>query len=216
MTLVIKAILCDLDGTLYKSNQYDAEIKKKTIETVAEKLGVTQNKAKNLIKEAKMTCITLTRSLDYIGVSRHAFFEELSKRLDYSGLLKPNPRIKELIDEIHELGYKFAIVTNSGRPHALNTMGALNLPISCLDALVTSSEVEPKISSRPYLRALALLQVTANEAISVGDRIDVDLKPAKELGIYTVLVSKKSVKSLWVDSTIESPFMLIDLLKMLR
>lgn len=214
--MVIKAVLCDLDGTLYKCGKYDSEIKKKTIEIVAYQLSITQSKAKKLLNKAKETCVTLTKSLDCVGVSRHVFYEELSKRLDYSGLLKPDPRIKDLIGKIHDLGFKFALVTNSGCPHALRTLTALSLPISCLDAFVTSSEIEPKISSRPYLRALALLQVTADEAISVGDRIDVDLKPAKELGIYTVLVSKKSVKSLWVDSTIESPFMLIDLLKMLR
>lgn len=80
---------------------------------------------------------------------------------------------------------------------------------------MTSSEVEPKISPQPYLRALELLRVKVNEAIYVGDRIKAEVKPAKKLGILTVLVSKKQVKSPWTDWVIESPFKLFDLLRML-
>ena len=214
--MVIKAVLSDLDGTLYRSDAFELEVKNKTLEIVAEKLGVTQSEAKKIIREAKKTCITLTRSLEYIGVSRHVFYKELSRRLDYSKFLKPDARIKDLIDKSHELGCKFAVVTNSGRPHALKTMNALNLPISCLDALVTSSEVEPKVSPQPYLRALELLSVKVNEAIYIGDRTTSEVKPAKELGILTVLVSKKTVRSPWADWVIESPFKLIDLLRMLK
>lgn len=216
MNLVIKAVLSDLDGTLYRSDEFELEVKSKTLEILAEKLGVTQGEAKEIIREAKKTCITLTRSLDYIGVSRHVFYEELSRRLDYSKFLKPDPQIKDLIEKTHELGCKFAVITNSGRPHALKTMNALNLPINSLDALVTSSEVEPKVSPQPYLRALELLCVKVNEAIYIGDRTISEVKPAKELGILTVLVSKKTVRSPWTDWVIESPFRLIDLLRMLQ
>ena len=80
--------------------------------------------------------------------------------------------------------------------NALKTMNALNLPISSLDALVTSSEVKPKVSPQPYLRALELLRVKVNEAIYIGDRTTSEVKPAKEPGIHTVLVSKKKVKAL--------------------
>jgi FMN phosphatase YigB (HAD superfamily) len=216
VNLAIKAVLSDLDGTLYTSDKFEFEVRKKTSEIVAEKLGITQSEAKKIIREAKKACITLTRSLDHIGVSRHIFYEELSRTLNYSKFLKPDPRIKDLIDKTHELGCKFAVITNSGRPHALKTMNFLNIPISSLDALVTSSEVEPKVSPEPYLRALDLLRVKVNEAIYIGDRTISEVKPAKELGIYTVLVSKKKGKSPWADWVIRSPFKLIDLLRMFK
>ncbi len=211
--MVIKAVICDLDGTLYACNEFDAEVKKIAIAIIVDQFGVRQNKAKQLLAEAKETCVTLTKSLDHIGVPRQVFYDALSKRLDYSELLMPDLRIKKLLDEIHNLGCKFAIVTNSGRSHALKTVGALGLPINCLDAFVTSSEVEPKISLQPYFRALEILQVTADQVLCVGDRVDVDLKPAKALGMYTVLVSKKRVGSSWVDSRIGSIFVLPALLK---
>ncbi|RLF10214.1 MAG: hypothetical protein DRJ98_06655 [Thermoprotei archaeon] len=212
----IKAILTDLDGTLYRCPKYEAEIKRLTLEIVSEKLGVSVEEAQHRLTEARKICVTLTRSIEYVGVSRHYFYDELSKRLRYTELLKPDPKIAEFLRQLRSMGYKVAIITNSGRPHALGTMGALKIPLDAVDALITSSEVEPKTSPKPYLRGLELLGVPAKETVYMGDRVEDEVKPAKELGMITVLVSNQEVVSPWVDYVIDSPFKLLEVLKKLE
>jgi len=209
-----KALLTDLDGTLYRSPEFEAEIKRLTLEVVSERLGVSVEEARRRLEEARRACVTLTSSLERIGVPRGPFYEELSRRLRYNELLKPDPRIAELLREVRARGFKVAIVTNSGRVHALKTMGALGIPLDAVDALVTSSDVaKPKIDPEPYLRGLQLLGVEAHEALYMGDRVEGEVKPAKELGMTTVLVSSQPVESPWVDFVIDSPFKVLDILE---
>jgi len=209
-----KALLTDLDGTLYRSPRFEAEVRRLTLELVSERLGVSVEEAGRRLEEARRACVTLTLSLEHIGVPRDPFYEELSRRLRYGELLRPDPRIAELLREVRARGLKVAIVTNSGRAHALRTMEALGIPLGAVDALVTSSDVaRPKIDPEPYLKGLQLLGVEASEALYMGDRVEGEVKPAKELGMTTVLVSSQPVESPWVDFVIDSPFKVLDVLE---
>ena len=209
-----RGVLTDLDGTLYRCPDYEAEIRRLTLEIVSERLGISLEEAARRIAEARKVRVTLTRSLEYIGVPRSHFYDELSRRLNYRALLKPDPRIAEFLRELRRRGYKVAIITNSGRPHALGTMGALGIPLDAVDALITSSDVsEPKTDPEPYLKGLELLGIRASEAVYMGDRVEDEVKPAKKLGMTTVLVSQQPVESPWVDYVIDSPFKLLDLLE---
>ncbi|RLF09950.1 MAG: hypothetical protein DRJ69_03835 [Thermoprotei archaeon] len=213
----LKALLTDLDGTLYREARYEAEIKRLTLEIVAEHLGVSIDEARRRLEEARRKLVTLTLSLEEVGVPRERFYEELSRRLRYRELLKPDPRIAELLNEVRRRGYKVAIITNSGRPHALRTMEALGVPLNAVDALVTSSDVSrPKIDPEPYVKGLRLLSVEACEALYMGDRVEGEVKPAKELGMTTVLVSGTPVESPWVDFVIDSPFKVLGVLEELE
>ncbi|MCX8204741.1 MAG: HAD family hydrolase [Candidatus Nezhaarchaeota archaeon] len=212
----IKALLTDLDGTLYRNARFEAEVRRLTLEIVAEVLGVSVAKAEERLKEARRVCATMTMSLDYLGVPRELFYEELSRRIKYGELLSPDPRIAQLLSEVRRRGYRVAIITNSGRTHALRTMGALSIPLSVVDALVTSSDVSrPKIDPEPYLKGLRLLGVEASEAVYMGDRVEGEVKPAKELGMITVLVSPQPVESPWVDFVIDEPFKILGVLEKL-
>jgi len=212
-----KALLTDLDGTLYRNARYEAEIRRLTLEIVAERLNIDVEEARRRLMAAREVCVTLTSSLEHLGVPRQYFYEELSKRLKYTELLRPDPRIAELLREIKRRGYRVAIITNSGRPHALRTMSALGIPLSVVDALVTSSDVaRPKIDPEPYLKGLQLLNVKAGEALYMGDRVEGEVKPAKELGMTTILVSPRPVDSPWVDFVIDTPFKVLDLLERLE
>ncbi len=212
-----KALLTDLDGTLYREARYEAEIRRLTLEIVAEHLGVSVDEARRRLEEARRRLVTLTLSLEEVGVPREYFYEELSRRLKYREFLKPDPRIAELLHEVRRRGYKVAIITNSGRPHALGTTKALGIPLDAVDALVTSSDVSrPKIDPEPYIKGLRLLGVEAREALYMGDRVEGEVKPAKELGMTTVLVSEKPIESPWVDFVIDSPFKVLSVLEELE
>lgn len=211
-----KGVLTDLDGTLYRSPEYEGEIRRLTLEIVSESLGISVEEARQRLAEARKVFITLTRSLEGIGISRHYFYDELSKRLNYERFLKPDPRIAELLYKLRSLGYKTVIITNSGRPHALKTLKALNVPLDTLDALITSSEVEPKTSPEPYLKGLQTVGASPREVVYMGDRVEDEVKPAKLLGMITVLVSYEKIESPWVDFVIDSPFKLLEVLKVLE
>lgn len=209
----VKGVLTDLDGTLYRCPRYEAEIRRLTLEIASERLGVSPSEAERLIAEARRTYVTLTRSLEGLGIPRDYFYSELSRRLDYS-ILKPDPRIAQLLRELRRRGYRVAIITNSGRPHALNTLKALGVPLDAFDALITSSDVgEPKVSPEPYLKGLELIGARPSEAVYMGDRVEDEVKPAKQLGMITILVSERPMESPWVDYVIDTPFKVVEVLE---
>ncbi|WP_061950922.1 HAD-IA family hydrolase [Acidiplasma cupricumulans] len=78
------------------------------------------------------------------------------------------------------MGFKIAIVTSSRR--AMVSRLKINV-----DAIVTMDDVKNgKPDVEPYLKALEIMNVGANNAVAVGD-IDNDLIPAKRLGMTAVL-----------------------------
>jgi putative hydrolase of the HAD superfamily len=94
-----------------------------------------------------------------------------------------------MLGELRRKGFKLALVSNSGRPLVLKILAAIGLGTEMFDAVVTSSDADPKPSHASFKLAMASLGCTPGHAVYVGDRIDSELRPAHELGITTILVA---------------------------
>ena len=63
--------------------------------------------------------------------------------------------------------------------------------------MLTSFEAEPKPSLDGYIELIKRLGVDPSEALYIGDRPLVELRPAKELGLRTMQIGGQ--KSAWAD-----------------
>ncbi|MEM4346772.1 MAG: HAD hydrolase-like protein, partial [Candidatus Caldarchaeum sp.] len=59
----------------------------------------------------------------------------------------------------------------------------------CYDFIVTSDDAEPKPDPAGYMLLLSKSGAEAGEALYVGDRCDVELAPAKKIGMLTAGVN---------------------------
>lgn len=109
------------------------------------------------------------------------------------------PEVPEVLAELGELGLKRLVVSNWDV--SLHDVLAQTGLASLLDAVVISAEVG---ASKPdpaiFERALALAGVSADEALHVGDTIDVDLAGARAAGLRALHLDRSGAD----DSAIAS------------
>lgn len=199
---MIGTVLFDLDGTLYQSAELSSDIKRKLIEVIAEELGISAEEGSELIVRTKRHHHTTTRAVEALGISLRKLYMKLAESINPSEYLNSDRQLQNLLDELHDKGYKVAVTTDSGKPLAVKILDAIGI-LNKLDLLATSFEAAPKPEPDIYLYALNELNISADQAVYVGNRLEQELKPAKQVGLSTILLSKVRVDSPWVDLTIK-------------
>ncbi len=92
------------------------------------------------------------------------------------------PGALELLDALSS-GHTLALVTAGEPSYQLEKMKKAGIQPSRFSKLVVSDSTSKKFD---YQTVLDQLSVAPNNAIVCGDRVSVDLSPAKALGMYTV------------------------------
>lgn len=123
----------------------------------------------------------------------------------------------QVLQSLRSNGYKTGVISNFAIPecvHRLTTVYGLR---ELLDIVVVSAEVNKRKPS-PYIfeYALNLLGVNASEAIFIGDTPDIDIRGAKNVGMKTVLIERKSTSLKEEDKPDFTIKRLNELLKILK
>lgn len=128
--------------------------------------------------------------------------EELIRALALS--LKPYPATRKVLDELKELGYKIALISNASSQEAIEeTLRRLGL-IDYFDAVVTSRLVGVrKPDPRIFAYTLTLLQAKPSEAVHVGDRAYEDVLGAKLAGLHAVHLATSEPPSPIADKAVK-------------
>jgi putative hydrolase of the HAD superfamily len=198
-------VLFDLDGTLYDSPAYTERVEKEIISIVSRRLGISREQARAELGQRRKKLLTLTRTLESLGIDREHFFRELAERIDPTEYIAEDLIVREIIVSLRGRGIRVGLVSNSGRVLVEKVLRAIGLEMDSFDVVVTSSESEPKPSPQPFLLALSRLGVDRSRAMYVGDRDEAELRPAKELGIKTILLDRTGVQeSRWADHVIRT------------
>jgi len=196
-------VLFDLDGTLYDSPEYSERLEQEIARFVSDRISVNLEQTKAVLQERRRELGTLTKTLESLGIDREDFFESMAARIEPTDYIRSNPSLRSIIETLKKRGFKVALVSNSGRPLVEKILKALGLEQSLFDAVITSSEVRPKPSPEPFLEALRRTNCEKVDAVYVGDRDEAELRPAKMLGIRTILLDRKGAsQSRWADSVV--------------
>jgi putative hydrolase of the HAD superfamily len=119
--------------------------------------------------------------------------------------LSPNPSLAKLLGAI---SFEKVIFTSAHRPHAQKVLSCLGVEqyfSSIFD--ISFTDYVPKPNPEPYEKILTVLGVSAEKCLMIEDTA-VNLRPAKKLGMTTVLVSPDAVP---VESHID--FQIADILE---
>jgi len=188
----IKAVVFDIDGTLYRSQEYERHLYLMIVKTISWFTGLDIQQAAERLRQEKYKHRTVSRSVEAMGIDRRMFFDKLAEHVEPGKYIAKNPEAIAVLNTLRRRGYKIALHTNSGRKLAEKVLEAIGIGDNCYDVLITSDEAEPKPSQEGYLLCAAKLNVKPSEALYVGDRPEVELKPAKEMGMKTALINNQS------------------------
>lgn len=210
----LKAVVFDVDGTLYRSDSYVKHLRKTMVEVLAHLLGVGFDEAYRRLREVKARVRTFSLSVEVLGIDRRTFYNLVADRVEACKYIPRRPELKTMLRELHALGLKVGCHTNSGRRLAEKVLECLGLGLKDFDVCVTSEDAAPKPLEGGYLLFLSRLGLNPDEVLYVGDRWSVEVEPAKKLGMLTALVASRprGEPDLYLRDVVELPDILRSLL----
>lgn len=191
----LKAIIFDIDSTLYTNAEYAFEQVDCQVRRFASLRGITNDQARKMVADYRKKYarendgkkVSLSNTLLSFGVSIEQSVQwrrELIEPADFLG------KDKQLQEALAALGrrYKLLCVTNNPLLPAQKTLDALGVAdlIEVLVGLDTCNLSKP--AKEPFVLAAKKAGVSPSCIVSVGDRYDLDLAPALELGMGGILV----------------------------
>lgn len=186
----LKFLVWDLDGTLYPPvPELEETINSEVLKALASSLDCSEVEATAYYSDKKKQLKSSTRVLNSAGIDGHDFFTKLWQKLPLDQYIKPNPKLQKLFASSQQ--FTHVLHTNS------NTLEVVKLKLNCLGLSIdnfSSILVFPRAGyQKPDQEAFEMILETtgqmAEQILYIGDRPEVDLLPAKKVGLHTVLVA---------------------------
>lgn len=202
---MIKAILFDADDTLYRTKVFVKGIDMKVMKRISKKTRIPANQLyeewRGIVKKVKRYKNPKVRYRNYsytlllekhevknaarLGKKEYEFFnKKLIKKI------KLMPDIKPVLKSLKK-NYKIAITTGDNRKRVKRKLKKFALG-KYFKTIISSTDVgSVKPDKRFYTLAAKRLGVKTRECLVVGNNYEDDIKPAKRLGLKTVMFRGK-------------------------
>ncbi len=191
----LKAIIFDIDSTLYTNAEYAFEQVDCQVRRFASLRGITNDQARKMVadyrkkyaKENGGKKVSLSNTLLSFGVSIEQSVQWRRELIEPADFLGTDKRLQEALAALGRR-YKLLCVTNNPLLPAQKTLDALGVAdlIEVLVGLDTCNLSKP--AKEPFVLAAKKAGTDPASIVSVGDRYDLDLAPALELGMGGILV----------------------------
>lgn len=191
-----RAVLFDVDGTLYTHEEYGRWQVEVMVRELARVRGVTYEEMAAAIERTRAEFevrdgikTSLGNAMVAHGIDIPTSVAWRTRLIEPGRFLSPDPRLLEALLALREAGLSLAIVTNNPRSVGLATLRALGVEDLFDAAVGLDDTMKSKPAPEPCLLAAERLGVEPAACVSVGDRYDVDLAVPLELGMGAILVS---------------------------
>ncbi len=190
----MKAIIFDLDNTLYDAEQYYIGAFKRTANYLSGKYNLSKQeiykRLVNLWKEkTSMYSRLFNDLLDFFNLGNE--LENVIKIFNnYDGEIKPYPDVIPTVKELKKRNCKLGIITDGNVERQKRKIKSLGLD-RFFDAIVFTKELDnPKPSEIPFREAMDKLKAIPQNSLYVGDNPLIDFEGAKKVGMKTIRVLK--------------------------
>lgn len=210
----IKILVWDLDGTLYRSiPELSALIKKKEVEILARHKNPPAVKATKLFDKLKRKYKSGTTALFKQGCGSYQEILTLTDNLITKQFIKEDSKLVRIFSKLGR--FRHLILANKIRAAALRQIKWLGLNPKLFEKIFTIEDIAvTKPSLRPFKSVLEYTKLPPFEHLMIGDRVEVDLIPAKKLGMKTCLVwQKEPVANKNIDITIPTIYDIVKILE---
>lgn len=193
MTLDIALLGFDLDKTLYKPDpKIDERIQEYICRKASEILGVSYNEAKRRFHESYSKTQSGTLSLNDLGIENgFEIVQEALENADVASVLERDGRLIEMLNRL-SVPYRLFLLTSSNQDSALKKLSALGINPKIFSPAFYGYPPSERVNGLPFPEISRQYGVPFERMMFVGDRENVDIIPAKQLGIKTAIVHGKS------------------------
>ncbi len=196
----LKAIVFDLDGTLYTSRGLAAEIHRVACLALSLQLGTGIDDAESRLAQTKRAIsartgreTTLSAACAAMGCDIRALHRYLAEMIEPEQFLRRDERVVAMLSRLAS-GRALHVYTNNNRPLARRIMAAIGVDVH-MRRLFTIEDLWRSKPDRVALEGVyAAIDAAPPECLFAGDRYDVDLRLPEELGSAVYLT--KTVEEL--------------------
>lgn len=196
-SLQLRAVFFDMDGVLYDSMPNHASSWVKTMNEI----GIPFSEEEAYMSEGKVGHATIDSAfLEHKGRTateeeKKAIYSIKTGHFEANGATRLMHSAMEVLNQVKEQGLQIYVVTGSGQKSLIENLQA-NFPgIFERDKVVTAFDVKHgKPSPEPYLKALKLSGMQANEAIVI-ENAPLGVESAKAAGLFTIAVNTGPLSS---------------------
>jgi FMN phosphatase YigB (HAD superfamily) len=199
----MKAIVFDLDGTLYSTKDVERQNILAAINAIADHEAVNLSEASRILEENRIQLFSTSGTLNKLKIPA-----ELVKYYQLK-LINPEQSIKsdlELCSKVRALKsfFKLILLTNTRREIADKIIEKLGFLPNDFDLIWGGGDFNPPKPSVDVVRqALNMVSADALGSYAVGDRWGVDLAPAKDLGMNTVEIKSRDELISWIEQILQ-------------
>lgn len=190
---VIKAIVFDLDGTLYVSESFEQIVWESASRYVGELLGVPPAAGGTHLKELRQrltdergTVQTIAVAIETIGGTVPELHRRFAEEVAPHGHIEPDPRVLPLISAL-ERQYTCWLLTNNNRTLTNKILVTLGLEENFQRVITINDTWRPKPDQEVLDQLLAELALPPEAVLFVGDRFDIDLRLPEKCGCPVLL-----------------------------
>lgn len=197
-----RVLIFDIDSTLYTCPEYAHEQIDSQVRHWAALNGYSADGARNMIADFRRKWaaehngqkISLGNLFKFFGVSIETSIEWRKKLFNPADYLRRDEKLIAALTELSKKFYMICVTNNPVEParKTLEVIGISDLfpEIVGLDTCMASKPSKKILDKAMELASVALgWEISYSDCISVGDRYDIDLALAIELGMGGVLVS---------------------------
>jgi putative hydrolase of the HAD superfamily len=205
----IRAVVFELDGTLYVSDEFALLIQEGAVTYLAALLGLDPEQARTAMAEtrrrlatesgARPTLSAVCSALGGTLPGLHAFFQE---RLRPESYLLRDQRVVDLLDRLRR-HVPLYLYTNNSRPLVTRILALLGLGDRFSGVFTIDDSWRAKPDQVRLGQILAIIGEPARRVLFVGDRFDVDLRLPAHNGC-PVLLTRTIEELLGLEHLIEN------------
>lgn len=181
----LKAIVFDLDGTLYQDDRLGEQVNLCACRYIASLKGISPSEAGTMLNEARDRLSglgrTLSRSVEALGGNLRDLHQRLSQEVHPEGVLTVDARVPDLLKRLSER-FELYLYTNNNQ----ELSGRIMEQIGVAGLFKTIFSIEdfwrPKPDERVLTGIFEAIGRKPSETLFVGDRHAVDLALPQSMG----------------------------------
>lgn len=192
----IDGIIFDMDGTLNRSQRYYDAYQLTYPKVLSGILNKSEKEVLGLLSDGKKVIKQgFTKLIQYIGVESSLFFAKMAEAMPLDELIDKDEKLQTMMNDLKSANLSLALHSNTGRSLVEGIITALGIGEGFFDVIVTSDDSGLKPDPEPYLYTLDKLGLAPNRSIYVGDRMEMEIKTAKRIGMMTILLTSGIIQS---------------------
>jgi len=191
----VKALVFDMDGTLYENYDYYRFQESSQVQRLAGFLGIGSDEAAERLgaarsarRAASLPPTSMANHFLSLGAPMPSIISWRVEALIPGEWLRPDPRLDSVL-AILSRRFRLVLLTNNPRSVGQASLEALGIARHFETTVGLDDTEKSKPFPEPFLAACRSLGLPFGSCVSIGDRKDVDIEPALALGMGGILVS---------------------------